>query len=363
MRSSFRQTIGSLLFDRPFAGWPVFFPRLARVFGRSWRDFHNRGDRLVVGPDGKGIACSWQWSTDLNVCRSCPRIGRLVYRRALEEWPIRLSENPSATQPVPDVSFIIGHRGAERVPHLLMTIKSILAQEGASVECLIIEQSGESILDGKLPKGARLFHTPPPDPDMPYSRSWAFNIGARHARGRVLIFHDNDLLAPAGYAREVMQLVEQGHNVVRLQRFVFYLSQHDTAVCLRDGDLSLDPVLEMIRQNCEGGTLAVERDAYFALGGHDESFVGWGGEDNEMFDRCRSVACYPFGYLPFVHLYHGPQPRLQDPNLLSTQLRERLSIPAFRRIEELSTRSFGQLSGPVGRSIDAEIQPLVRGPA
>jgi hypothetical protein len=156
-------------------------------------------------------------------------------------------------------------------------------------------------------------NTPPPAADMAYARAWAFNVGARHARGKILVFHDNDILCPAGYAAELVGLMARGSQAARLQRFVFYLTEPDTAKLLAGGGLTGCAPLH-VRQNCEGHTLAVERDAYFALGGHDESFVGWGGEDNEMFNRCRSICCYPYGYLPFVHLHHTPQPRPADPS-------------------------------------------------
>ena len=64
---------------------------------------------------------------------------------------------------------------------------------------------------------------------MPYSRAWAFNVGAREAGGRILVFHDNDILAPARYAAELVRVMARGYQVARLQRFVFYLSAADSA--------------------------------------------------------------------------------------------------------------------------------------
>ena len=46
---------------------------------------------------------------------------------------------------------------------------------------------------GRLPDWVRYLHTPIPE-GMPYSRAWAFNVGARAGRGEVLVFHDNDML-------------------------------------------------------------------------------------------------------------------------------------------------------------------------
>src|SRR5262249_45492635 len=124
-----------------------------------------------------------------------------------------------------------------------------------------------------------------------------------------------------------------------LGRFVFYLSEAHTHGILAEGArLDCEPP-ERIMQNFKGGTLAIRRETYFQLGGFDEGFVGWGGEDNEMYDRCRTAAGYPYGYLPLVHLYHSPQPSKGLGNGALGHLQERLAIPTLRRIEELSQRT------------------------
>jgi N-terminal domain of galactosyltransferase len=344
---SFKVGLGTLLLDRPRLAWPLFFPELARRLGRSWVDFRNRGERLVRSEAGPGVECPWRWSGDLNVARFLPPLGKRLLAAALADWPVRLPEVP-ATGPEADprVSFVVGHRGQERLPHLLATLRSLLAQESVKVECLVVEQSRESVLAGRLPAGVRHLHTPPPAPDVAYSRAWAFNVGARAARGRILVFHDNDLLAPCRYAAELSRVLGQGYRVARLQRFIFYLGPADSDSVLAARGTPEGATPDLVRQNCEGGTLAVERETYFALGGHDETFIGWGGEDNEMFDRCRAVRCYPYGYLPFVHLHHPPQPRPADPERFRAHLDARLAIPAPVRIAELCRRPFGLEAGP-----------------
>ena len=57
-----------------------------------------------------------------------------------------------------------------------------------------------------------------------------------------------------------------------------------------------------------GGSIALSRRVYEEIGGFDEEFVGWGGEDNEFWDRCLTRRIYPFAYLPLIHLWHELQP-------------------------------------------------------
>ena len=63
--------------------------------------------------------------------------------RAFGEWPVAFADRPASGEAGPDVSFVIGHRGLDRLPHLSRVLASIAAQEGAAVECIVVEQSAE----------------------------------------------------------------------------------------------------------------------------------------------------------------------------------------------------------------------------
>ncbi len=97
-------------------------------------------------------------------------------------------------------------------------------------------------------------------------------------------------------------------------------------------------------QNAEaGGSLAMTRTAFLAIGGYDESFVGWGGEDNEFWERAHTRRVWPYGYLPMVHLWHSAQPRKTDSDNPTLRRYEALSrISVDERIAALRKREFGQ---------------------
>jgi glycosyltransferase involved in cell wall biosynthesis len=231
-----------------------------------------------------------------------------------------------------------------------MTIASIAAQAEVAIECIVVEQSAESLLAKALPPWVRYVHTPPPRPGMPYSRSWAFNVGARFAKGQWLVLHDNDLLVPSLYAFRITQTGLCGFDAARLQRFVFYLSKEGTdALLASPRALFRTPPVRVV-QNCEGGTLAVRRSVYWEIGAHDEGFEGWGGEDNELFDRLLTRRLHDHSYLPFVHLYHALQVPQSANNAVDTYFDQRMRIPAPLRIAELAARPSGQPSGPASHS-------------
>jgi predicted O-methyltransferase YrrM len=266
-------------------------------------------------------------------------------RKALHDWPIKFKPAPQAIQGDVEISFVIGHRGEERLPHLLTTLQTLFAQRNAQCEYIVVEQDEASQVHGRLPSGVRHLQVPPPDSEMPYSRSWGFNVGARAAKGQLLVFHDNDTCAPEDYGQELLRLYEQGYKAMRLQRFVFHLSKAATAAIFRGQEIDVAPSLTAITENEQGRTIAIDRDSFFNIGGFDEAFVGWGGEDNEFFERFETLDSYPYMYLPFVHLDHAPQAGKLDPDGRQTAalFARRSSIPVCERISELRRRGFGDI--------------------
>lgn len=334
MRSaSVKQHLGALLFDLPRFVWSM------RPSTHGWTEMRNRGERLLSGEEG--VSCDWQWTSDLHVARMYPALGRILMRRALRYWPIDYRERPRSISETPDITFVIGHRGVERLPHLQLTLKAIAAQREASVECVVVEQSSSALIKDHLPGWVRYTHTPVPDESTPYCRSWAFNVGVRLARGGVVVLHDNDILVPTDYAREVIRRVQHGFEVVDIKRLIFFLSEQRADRLVNPKSL-IEEVPETIMQNAQGGSLAITREAYLEIGGFDESFVGWGGEDNEFWERAKTRAHWSFGYLPLVHLWHTAQSDKHNPARATARLLEdRSALSPSQRIAELRNRDFG----------------------
>ncbi len=297
----------------------------------------NRDEHLIPDSSGSYARCDWLWTSDLHIAKVFPFVGRALMKRALNDHPIAFRAEPVQRQETPDVSFIIGHRGLARVPHLLATLSTIAAQVDVAFECIVVEQSNEPEIESLLPSWVRYVHTPLPYQDMPYSRSWTFNVGAELARGSLLILHDNDMLIPEDYAAQFVAHHHKGYEVINIKRFIFYLDKEHSERIMTSGRLRLNHPPETVVQNLEaGGSFAITRNAFFDIGGFDESFVGWGGEDNEFWERAQTRSVWPFGYVPIVHLWHENQPGKSDPKRRTAELlEERSSIPAAKRIEEL----------------------------
>lgn len=339
-----KQLLGVLLKDLP-----RYFPALLKG-DNSYLSLCNRAERLDPAPDASGYRCDWQWTTDLHAPKVLPLLGRLLMTRALSDHPIWRLRQPDFFSEQPEISFIIGHRGMARLGHLLATLESIAGQQNALVECIVVEQETESQLAGVLPAWARHIHTSPPASDMPYCRSWAFNIGVKQARGGVLVLHDNDMLVPVDYASRILDKVGDGYDVVNLKRFIFYLNEsHTQAVFAGRAALTAEAPAAIMQNTEGGGSVAITREAYDRIGGMDESFIGWGGEDNEFWERAKICKVWPYGYLSLVHLWHPSQPgKHQRENPTLHHYRNLSLIPTAERIARLSRLGHGDMACPFG---------------
>jgi hypothetical protein len=311
--------------------WPPFALHMLRG---DWVRVHNRNESIES--DGRGVRCKWRYTSDLHIANVYPFAGAWLMRKALRDWPIcgvrrpcRRSDSGGAAAAL-QVSFLIGHRGRARLPLLQATLNSIAGQDVA-VECIVVEQSEVPEIRDEIPPWVRYVHTP--SGGLPYCRAWAFNVGARLASSRVLVLHDGDLLVPRSYAGEAFAQVTGGKSFADLKRFLFYLRA--------------DGTLEKVVQNAQGGSVVAARDAYWEIGGFDESFVGWGGEDNDFWDRARTVGkIHDFGYLPLIHLHHDAQPGKITGTAAKDRYRQLESIPPAERIARLRQREQGRVEGP-----------------
>lgn len=313
----------------------------------SWISLCNRIEQLTPNPNGPGVHCDWKWGSELHACRVLPRLGRDLMETALRDWPIRFANGP-ISKSGPRISFIFAHSGRDRVKQLCRTIRSVFAQQDVRVECIVVGQS-PSPVEGLLPNGIRFRHLEKGSLPGGWYKSWAYNVGARIATGDVLVFQDGDVCVPERYAAEVGRtILQEGYNAASLQRFLFYLDLATTQRIERKDTTEVRCVPERVFQNWKGGTIAVRRDAFFGLGGFDEGFVDWGGEDDEFYDRCGALHHCRYGYLPFIHLWHRPQQdrKLADNPNISCIMPWRMQIPAAQRISELTSRDFGNPKHP-----------------
>ena len=334
MPYTLKQKLGAMLFDVP--RYLYYLSKPAKTY--AWTKIKNRGEVLSPHGNQPGVECQWQWTSDLYLPDLMPRFGRALFRKSFEAFPLD-EENQTLTNESADVTFIIGHRGLERKALLLRTLESIKKQIKCNIACIVVEQDTKPRIKDSLPDWVTHVLDPITDPATPYCRSKTFNLGVRHARSECLILHDNDFVVPAAYAYEVQRCIQQGYEFVNLKRFMFYLSQATAEKVCASQVLPADPEFDSICQNLEGGgSIGVSKSAFNRIGGFDERFIGWGGEDNEFWERAQTGKVWNYGYLPLIHLWHAPQAEKHNTSAPGLSLYSQLSnIPAEQRIKELST--------------------------
>jgi glycosyltransferase involved in cell wall biosynthesis len=144
-----------------------------------------------------------------------------------------------------------------RLSHLKITLPTFLSQENSEV--IVVDygcaEGSFSWVSTNFPevKSLRV------DDDPIFCLSRARNIGAKIANGHYLFFVDADI-----------KIIGNVLAHIKLEKNFFYQVKNS-------------------HMNNLGGTCIVPKDAFHMIGGYDEAFVGWGGEDKDLYYRLKLI--------------------------------------------------------------------------
>lgn len=243
-------------------------------------------------------------------------------------------------------------RGPDRRDNLLATIDWYSGLE--KTELLVVEQDERSTIDPAA-LSADVRHLFLYNPGA-FNKSWAFNVGAINAAGEVLAFIDGDLLVAPAVIQACFEQCGRGMQAINPYSALIDLDRERSAQCRRTGHLA-DGLGHTINRDYKGqylcfcgGAYVMRKDAYLDLGGQDERFRGWGGEDDAMSMKVgllehiavnRNAVAY--------HLFHAPV--TPDPEA-HTWYRENLALlEEYRRmrpveLKVLCSRQRGTMGNP-----------------
>lgn len=247
-------------------------------------------------------------------------------------------------------SYVIPFRdGPCRTPGL-SAVLHWLAGFGEALEVVVVEQDAEPRLaDQALPANARHVFTYNVGP---FNRSWGLNVGFRQAHGDVVALADADLILHPAVLAGAFASCRQHYDAVRPFGALVDLDADETARVLAGGSVDLHdlPAERLNRQRSGevlcfcGGAYLVRRAVYDRVGGQDERFLGWGGEDDAMSIKLQKLGC-SLGVIQeglACHLHHPRRltPALaKDPHYrdnVALLLGYRRSTP--RQLEQLAQR-------------------------
>lgn len=203
-------------------------------------------------------------------------------------------------------TFVIGYRhNLERLNNLRRVLDWINGFGG--VEVLLIEQDTHSKIKHLNLKAKHIFTKS----NMPYNRSWAFNVAMKWANSDIIVFGDSDLIM------EPNQFIE---GLKALQNFEMVSPYHSVVdLTAQESNLPLENIININRPgrgetdnqkiNISGGIAMFRRDAIQRIGGWNEDFIGWGGEDDFQTMKVKNFLSWTELKARCFHLYHSrPQP-------------------------------------------------------
>ena len=143
--------------------------------------------------------------------------------------------------------------------------------------------------------------------EQPFPKAKVINEAVKRSTGDILIIADADLIYDPAIIEESIKLLNS-HAWVIPFRSVYNISQESTEQLLKEEPewpIPIDVETKKRPNAAKGGVNIMPRKHFETVGGFDERFVGWGGED-EAFAVSLSAMCGRVKRLDesLYHLWH-----------------------------------------------------------
>lgn len=156
----------------------------------------------------------------------------------------------------------------------------------AAVPAFLIEHSDEPDIELELAMPVTRVHIPAIG--RPFNKARACNAGFSHARATILALVDADTFVPKAALHASIEAVHGELDVVRPYGRLLELDEDATRAIGEGGPLpdappaARDDAREGERIPLCGGIAVLKSSAFESVGGMDERFEGWGGEDDAL---------------------------------------------------------------------------------
>jgi glycosyltransferase involved in cell wall biosynthesis len=234
-------------------------------------------------------------------------------------------------------TYIIGYKHSiERFNNLKRVLDWLSGFTG--VEVIIVEQDrSEKLIPHSLGGVKKIFIKT----EKSYNRSWGFNVGLRWATTDIIVFGDSDLIMDPNKFIESLNLLNQYECV----------SPYSKVIDLNQGEsvMPFSSIMGINREgrggiNLTGGIIFYRRDSILKISGWDQSFIGWGGEDDFQTHKTKMFLSWKECEGNVYHLYHDRQPLNGDEynrNLMILEKLVNIKKPELERYIQMQGQKIG----------------------
>lgn len=195
------------------------------------------------------------------------------------------------------VSFLTTFRSNDdyRTANLGRVVSRIIS-EFSDWEVVVVEQDVEGTLaSSPLIKNINYLNVYNPGA---FNKSWGMNVAFKRSSGEILVVCDADMIIQPDDLQRAVSACETELEAVRpfgrlidmtveeTERFML----HDDLPELPDVDRGYDRVHANEALCMAGGVFVIRREFYKRIGGMDERFFGWGGEDDAMSIKMQGLS-------------------------------------------------------------------------
>jgi hypothetical protein len=152
--------------------------------------------------------------------------------------------------------------------------------------------------------------------DGMFNKSWAMNAGVTTTACEAphLCVIDADILVDRDFLARNLDRLQTGEQIAHIPyRLCYSLDAPATSRAVRErcehgrADVSVDVLRALVLRDPPGGCLWTFRKTFDTVGGYDERYLGWGGEDDDMWARLTAAGPVRRHDDLFLHLAH-PRP-------------------------------------------------------
>lgn len=143
-----------------------------------------------------------------------------------------------------------------------------------------------------------------------FNKSWCMNVGIKSAYHDHILFMDADSLFGKDYLSVIVDHIQNTNDALNKVMICW-----NTLICLPGRD---NPAIRYVRPEitCALGGIWYTYRPYFisVLGGMNENYASYGGEDNDIYERAVLAQKHPLTIIPYTlaHQYHHWQKQAKN---------------------------------------------------